>query len=67
MRHHPQKAAVVRAGDTGIIPLGYRSGCCNGAHNYNKDLAIADSSRGAGVGCPMYFVNSWALAWSRDA
>ena len=58
---------VVWAGDTGTIPFRYRSGCCNGSHRYNHDLASADSSRGAGDGCPMYFVNSWALGWSRDS
>ena len=29
-------------------------------------LASADSSTGAGDCFPMYFVNSWALGWSRD-
>ena len=57
---------VVRAGDTGTITFHYRDGCRNGAHRYNHDLARADSSAGAGDGSPMYFVNSWALGWSRD-
>jgi hypothetical protein len=57
---------VVRAGDTGTIPFSYRDGCRNGAHRYDHDLANADSRPGAGDGCPMYFVNSWALGWSRD-
>ena len=57
---------VVRAGDTGTIPLRYRDGCHNGAHRYNHDLARADSSARAGDRSPMYFVNSWALGWSRD-
>jgi len=35
-------------------------------HRYDHDLARADSRAGAGDGCPMYFVNSWALGWSRD-
>ena len=59
---------VVRAGDTGTIPFGYSSGCCNGCHRYNHDLASADFSRWAGLaagdGCPMYFVNSQAPGWS---
>ena len=59
---HPREAGC-RYGDH---PFGYRNGCRNGAHRYNHDLASADSSRGAGDGCPMYFVNSWALGWSRD-
>jgi hypothetical protein len=57
---------VVRAGDTGTIPFKYRNGLRNGAHRYDQSLARADSSRGAGDGCPMYFVNAWALGWSRD-
>ena len=57
---------VVRAGDTGTIPFSLRNGCRNGAHRYNHDLAKADTSAGAADGCPMYFVNSWALGWSRD-
>jgi len=57
---------VVRAGDTGTIPFKYRDGLRNGAHRYDQNLARADSSRGGGDGCPMYFVNAWALGWSRD-
>ena len=57
---------TVRAGDTGTIPFSYRDGCRNGSNCYDHDLANADTSAGAGDGCPMYFVNSWALGWSRD-
>ena len=57
---------VVRAGDTGTIPFGYRDCCRDGAHRYNEDLAKADTRAGAGDGCPMYSFNSWALGWSRD-
>ena len=57
---------VVLAGDTGTIPFSYRNGCRNGALRYDHDLAGADSHAGAGDGSPMYFVNSWALGWSRD-
>ena len=57
---------VVRAGDTGTIPFSYRDGCCNGTHRYDHNLPRADSNAGAGDGCPMYFVNSWALGWSCD-
>ena len=49
---------VVRAGDSGTIPFGYRNGCRNSAHRYNHYLASDDSSSGAGDSCPMYFVNS---------
>ena len=55
--------------DTGTIPFKYRTRCSNGAHSYNSTLARAYTSPGAGDGCPMYFVNSWAaaraLGWSR--
>ena len=54
------------SGDCGIIPFSYRDGCRNGAHRYDHDLASADTSAGAGDGCLMYFVNSWALGWSQD-
>ena len=57
---------IVRAGDIGTIPYGYRSGLRNGARRFDNTLANADSSPGAGEGCPMFFVNSWALGWSRD-
>ena len=57
---------VVLAGDTGTIPFSYHNGCRNGAHTYDHNLAKADSRPGAGDGSPMYFVNSWALGWSRD-
>ena len=60
-----RRLPLVRAGDTGTIPFGYRNGCRNGAHRYNHYLASADSSRGAGDCCPTYFVNSWALGLSR--
>ena len=60
---------VVRAGDTGTIPFSYRDGCRNGAHHNNQGLTKADTSPGAWDGCPMFFVNSWALArrWADPA
>ena len=57
---------VVKAGDTGTIPFRYRTQLRNGASRYDHDLARADTRPGAGDGCRMYFVNSWALGWSRD-
>ena len=57
---------VVRAGDMGTIPHKYRAGLRSGAHRFDHDLARADSGPGRWDGCPMYFVNSWALGWSRD-
>ena len=38
-------------------------GLRNGEHHYDQNLARADSSRGAGDGCHMYFVHAWALGW----
>ena len=61
------RVPVFRAGDSGTIQLSYRAVCCNGAHRYNQDLAISDTSPEAGDGCPMYFVNSCALGWSSDS
>ena len=60
------KLPLVRAGDTGTIPHKYRAGTRSGAHRFDRAIARADTSPGAGDGCPMYFVNSWALGWSRD-
>ena len=60
------KLPVVRAGDTGTIPYRYSRGTANGSSRYFPEIARADTSPGAGDGCPMYFVNSWALGWSRD-
>ena len=57
---------VVLAGDMWTIPFSYSSGCSNGAHHFSKNLASAVSSRGAGDGSLVYFVNSWALGWSHD-
>ena len=57
---------VVQAGDTGTIQFKYRTRCSNGAHQYDSTLAKADTSPGAEDECLMYFVNSWALGWSRD-
>ena len=62
----PRRLPAVRAGDAGTIQLGYCSACRKGAHCYNHDLANTDSSSWADDGCPMYFVNSWALGWSLD-
>ena len=39
---------VVRAGDTGTIPLSYCDCCRNGSHRYNHDFAKADTSAVAG-------------------
>ena len=57
---------VVWAGDTGTIPFSYHNGCSTSNHSYDHTLAKADTSAGARDGCHMYFVNSWALGWSRD-
>ena len=51
---------VVLAGDVGTIPHKYRAGLRSGTHCFDHDLARADSAP-RGEGCPVYFVNSWAL------
>ena len=53
--------------DMSTILFSHRNGCLNCAHRYDHSLAKADTSAGAGDGCPMYFVNSqaWALGWLR--
>ena len=44
-------------GDTGTIPYRMRNAFAS---------ALGDSRPGAGDGCQMWFVNSWALGWSCD-
>ncbi len=60
------KLPVVRAGDTGTILHKYRTATRSGTHRFDTQIARADSRPGAGDGCAMYFVNSWALGLSRD-
>ncbi len=52
-----EKLCLVPEGDTGTIP-----------HNLRTAFAGAPGDRkpGAGDGCQMWFVNSWAMGWSRD-
>ena len=51
------KLSLVPVGDTGTIP-----------HSLHNTFEGAPGNRrpGAGDGCRMWFVNSWALGWSRD-
>jgi hypothetical protein len=51
------KLPVVPVGDTGTI-----------LHNIRNLFpgAPGDRREGSGDGCRMWFVNSWALGWSRD-
>ena len=51
------KLPVVPVGDTGTIPYHLRN---------TFSGAPGDRRLGAGNGCKMWFVNSWALGWSRD-
>ena len=51
------KLPLVPVGDTGTIP----HSMCNAFSG-----APGDRRPGAGDGCRMWFVNSWALGWSRD-
>ncbi len=55
---------VLRAGDTGTITHKYSTATRSGAHCFDAQIARADSRPGAGDGCAMYFVSSWALGWS---
>ena len=57
---------IVQAGDTGTIPFKYRTGLRGGRTRFDSSIAKADTYPGAGDGCPMFFINSWALGWSRD-
>ena len=51
------KLPLVPVGDTGTVP-----------HRMRNTFSGAPGDRrpGAGDGCRMWFVNSWALGWSRD-
>ena len=51
------KLPVVPVGDTGTIPHRLRN---------HFEGAPGDRREGSGDGCRMWFVNSWALGWSRD-
>ena len=51
------KLPVVPVGDFGSVPNGMRKQCPD---------ALADRTPGAGDGCPVWYVNSWALGWSRE-
>ena len=54
------KLPVVPVGDfgsPGSVPNGMRKQCPD---------ALADRTPGAGDGCPVWYVNSWALGWSRE-
>ena len=46
------KLPVVPVGDTGTIPFLSRFPCAG---------AYGDRSKGAGDGCPLWYVNSWAM------
>jgi hypothetical protein len=51
------KLPLVPVGDTDTIPHSMRNAFSG---------APGDRRSGAGDGCQMWFVNSWALRWSRD-
>ena len=53
------KLPLVPVGDTGTIPHHLRS-------HFSTGRASRDRRQGSGDGCRMWFVNSWALGWSRD-
>jgi hypothetical protein len=57
VEHILGKRPLVPVGDTGTIPH----------HLHNLFPGAPGHSRsGAGNGCRMWFVNSWAMAWSCD-
>jgi hypothetical protein len=51
------KLCLVPVGDTGTIPHRLRTAFPG---------APGDRKRGSGDGCQIWFVNSWAMGWSRD-
>ncbi len=53
------KLPVVPVGDTGTIPYHLRN-------TFSGAPCQCDRRMGAGNGCKMWFVNLWALGWSRD-
>ena len=55
------KLPVVPVGNTGTIPFSMRRS--------EEDFVNAafDSAEGAGDGCRWWFVNTWAMGWSREA
>ena len=57
------KVPVVPVGPTGTIPFSMRGP----SHAQDSVDAAFDSSEGAGDGSRWWFINSWALGWSREA
>ena len=55
------KLPVVPVGDTGTIPFSMRR---SAADFIDADF---DSAEGAGDGSRWWYVNTWALGWSREA
>ena len=55
------KLPVVPVGESGAVP---HSMCAQfpGA----LAVVVADHTPGAGDGCPVWYVNSWALGWYRE-
>ena len=61
VEHILGKVPVVPVGPTGTIPFSMRG------HAQDFADAAFDSSEGAGDGSRWWFINSWALGWSREA
>ena len=53
------KLSVVPAGDTGTVPFRLK-------RDFERSGACFDRKKGAGDGCQMWYVNSWAVGWSCD-
>ena len=53
------KLPLIPVGDTGTIPFSMR----DELHEF--DGASCDTKPGEGDGCRLWYVNPWALSWSR--
>ena len=54
------KLLVVPVGDTGMIPYSMRK------HAADFVSAAFDTREGAGDGSQWWYINTWALSWSRE-
>ena len=54
------KLPTVHSGENGSIPYQY-----SGINSLNRSNAHVESAPGSGNGSQMYFVNSWAMRYSR--
>ena len=52
---HPSENIL---GELPVVPVGDTGIPCDGAYG--------DRNKGVEDGCPLWYVNSWAMGWSRD-